>query len=305
MKKITLLILTFCALQIGNAQTNLFFDDFESYTDFIITGIGSWDTLDLDGLGTYSGGGGTFDNQNAAMAYLIFNPSVAGVTNADTPGAELRDFDPFSGLKYAAAWAGAPMPPVTANDDWLISPSIDLAVSGNSVTFQVKAMSNSYGDESYEVGVFAGTGTPTDSSDFIILGGVRTATYPDWEEVTVDLSAYDDTEIRIGIHYISSDVYMLMVDDFSVDTTLNLSVDDLEAQSFTYNYNNSLQSLNLNSNLSPLSNVSVFDILGKRVFNTTLSGNQGSINLSSITEGVYIAKVTTEAGTRTFRFVKN
>ena len=46
MKKITLFILSVFAFNLSNAQTNLFFDDFESYTDFIITGIGDWDTLD-------------------------------------------------------------------------------------------------------------------------------------------------------------------------------------------------------------------------------------------------------------------
>ncbi|MFT4780478.1 MAG: hypothetical protein ACJAZK_000802 [Psychroserpens sp.] len=113
------------------------------------------------------------------MAFIIFNPAAAGSTNEDDPAAaEARNFDPFSGVKYAAAWASPPGA-LAANDDWLISPPVDLAVSGNSVTFQVKAMSNTYGDENYEVGIYTGTGTPTASSDFNILGGTRTATYPD------------------------------------------------------------------------------------------------------------------------------
>jgi hypothetical protein len=305
MKKITLLIFTICAFHIGNAQTNLFFDDFESYTDFIITDIGDWDTLDLDGLVTYTGGASVFENANAAMAFIIFNPSVAGSTNEDDPAeAEARDFDPFSGVKYVAAWAGVPAAPVTANDDWLISPPIVLAVSGNSVTFQVKAMSNSYGDESYEVGIYTGIGTPTASSDFAILGGTRTATYPDWEEVTVDLSAYDDTEIRIGIHYTSSDVYMLMVDDFSVDTTLNLSVNELESNTFTHSYNKDTDILTLESSNLPFSGLEIYNILGQRVINNTLSTSNEAIDISNLKDGVYLAKVSIQGQIQTIKILK-
>lgn len=303
MKKITLLLFTIIAFNIGNAQTNLFFDDFESYTDFIITGIGDWDTLDLDGLGTYSGGGGTFDNQNAIMAFMIFNPTAAGVTNEADPGeGEVRNFDAFSGMKYAAAWAGVPAAPVTANDDWLISPSIDLAASGNSLTFQVKAMSNTYGDESYEVGVYTGVGTPAGSGDFDIIGGVRTATYPDWEEVSVDLSAYDGDTVRIGIHYVSSDVYMLLVDDFSVDTTL--SVDQFDANSFTYSYNKNTDDLTLNSAVSALSNVEIYNILGQRAYNAQLSQNSEVISLNGLKDGVYLVKVSIEDQTKTIKILK-
>ena len=146
-------MMTLLMFSFGNAQTNLFFDDFESYTDFIITGIGNWETLDLDGLATYTGGvpGADYPNANAAMAFQVFNPSTttpAAATNQSDPLAgEVRNFDPFSGAKFIGAWAGVPAAPVNANDDWLISPAVTLAASGNTVTFQVKALSNTYGDE--------------------------------------------------------------------------------------------------------------------------------------------------------------
>src|SRR5690606_12199604 len=129
----------------------LFSDDFESYSNFIIDGIGDWITIDVDGSPTYTGGTATptWPNANAAMAYQIFNPAAAGVTNA-TSGTETRNFDPRSGAKYAAAWAAVPGAN-PANDDWLVSPVLSLGASGNSVSFWVKAMSNSYGPENYNV----------------------------------------------------------------------------------------------------------------------------------------------------------
>ena len=302
MKKITLLIVALLAFNFGNSQTNIFFDDFESYTDFIITGIGDWDVLDLDGLGTYSGGGGTFDNQNAAMAFMIFNPTAAAVTN-DLTGAsgETRDFDPYSGVKYAAAWAAVPGAN-PANDDWLISPVVTLAESGNTVSFQVKAMSNTYGDESYEVGVYVGTGDPTGSGDFTVLGGTRTATFPDWELINVDLSAYNEMDIRIGIHYTSSDVYMLMVDDFSVDTTLGL--DEFATNTFNHSYNKDTKQLKLESSNLPFDSIEVFNILGQNVISKSLSQLNEVIDLANLKDGVYLAKVTIQGQTQTIKLLK-
>lgn len=318
MKKITLLFFAFLVFNLNNAQTNLFFDDFESYTDFIITGIGSWETLDLDGLNTYvTDIDYDYPNAGAAMAFQIFNPSTTTVgtpsagtpspaTNATSPpDAENRNFDPFSGNKYAGAWGAVPSTTggPTANDDWLISPVITLAASGNSLTYQIKALSDTYGDESYQIGVYVGTGSPTGSSDFTILGGTRTATYPAWEEVVVDLGAYDGMDIRIGIHYISSDVYLLMVDDVSVDTTL--SVDQFNLNSFSHNYDKASQLLKLESSSMAMTNVEIYSILGQNIMSQSLNGQSESIDISSLNDGVYIAKVFVDDDFKTIKFVKN
>ena len=315
MKKITLLFLMFMAFTFGNAQSNLFFDDFESYNDFIIDGIGDWITLDLDALPTYTGGVGSdadpasYANAGAPMAFQIFNPSTttpsAATNETDPSTGEVRNFDAFSGSKYAGAWAAVPSTTggAIANDDWLVSPLITLAMSGNSLTLQAKALSNTYGDESYEIGIYTGAGTPTGSSDFTVIGGTRTATYPDWEEVTVDLAAYDDTTIRIGIHYTSSDVYMLMVDDFSVDTSL-LSVDDFDSNTFSHSYNKDTDNLTLESSNSPFSSVEIYNILGQRVLSNSLSQNNETINLSSLKDGIYLTKVFIQGQTKTIKILK-
>lgn len=204
----------------SGSLVTLFSDDFESYSDFIIDGIGDWITIDVDGLNTYTGGTATptWANAGAAMAYQIFNPAAAAVTNSDGSDGETRDFDPRSGAKYAAAWAAVPGAS-PANNDWLVSPVLSLGGSGNSVSFWVKAMSNSYGPENYNVGVYVGTGVPTSGSDFTMISAASlTAPYAVWTEDTYDLSAYNNQDIRIGIHCISADRYMFMVDDFSVST---------------------------------------------------------------------------------------
>lgn len=206
----------------GSAIT-LFEDDFESYNDFIINNIGDWITLDLDGLNTYTGGTATptWDNANSPMAYQIFAPAAAGVTNSDGTDGETRDFDPRSGTKYAAAWAAVPSNPLIQNDDWLVSPVLSLGSSDNTVSFWVKAMSNTYGPENYNVGIYTGNGTPTSGADFTLISGASlTAPYGSWDEVTYNLSSlgYNNQDVRIGIHCISADRYMFMVDDFMAMT---------------------------------------------------------------------------------------
>ncbi|GGG34994.1 M43 family zinc metalloprotease [Bizionia arctica] len=215
--------------------TTLIDEDFESYSDFIIDNIGEWITLDLDELGTYAAvEDPTYPNAYGEMAYQIYNPSTTtpSPSTNDLTGAsgETRNFDPHSGSKYAGSWAGSPEGGVTANNDWLISPVLSLGVSGNSVSFWVKSLSNTYGLENYNVGVYVGTGIPTSGSDFtLISASSETAPYGTWSEDTYDLSAYNNQEIRIGIHCISADRYMFMVDDFSavsffqnnVQTTVN------------------------------------------------------------------------------------
>lgn len=57
MKKILLLAVALLGASANNyAQTVLFEDSFETYTDFAITGIGDWLTIDIDGSSTYAGG---------------------------------------------------------------------------------------------------------------------------------------------------------------------------------------------------------------------------------------------------------
>ncbi|MCX7548478.1 choice-of-anchor J domain-containing protein [Xanthomarina sp. F1114] len=213
---------------ISGTLTTLVDEDFEGYSDFIIDNIGDWITLDLDGLGTYASvDNANYPNAFAPMAYQIYNPATttpAPSTNS-SGGAETRNFDPHSGAKYAAAWAASPAGGVNANDDWLISPVLSLGASGSSVSFWVKALSDTYGPENYNVGVYVGSGVPTSGSDFTLISGAsETAPYGTWLEDTYDLSAYNNQDIRIGIHYISSDAYMFMVDDFTAVTFLQNDV---------------------------------------------------------------------------------
>ena len=179
MKKIAIVFLSILFTS-AQAQTVLLNEDFESYPDFTITNFGGWSLLDLDQLDTtnYLGGDpappinwvANWPNAGSKMAFQIFNFSQSNATNdfIGTSG-DIRNFNPRSGQKYAACWAGRMVQSYQGNNDWLIAPAVTLGASGNQISMYLKSLSSSYGDERFQVGVYVGAGNPTKSEDFVII----------------------------------------------------------------------------------------------------------------------------------------
>lgn len=65
---------------------------------------------------------------------------------------------------------------------------------------------------------------------------------------------------------------------------------------------NSGSILNITSNANSTKAVAIFDVLGKQVLNTTTSNS--TVNVSNLTAGVYIVKVTEEGKTATKKLIK-
>ena len=286
-----------------NAQTTLFTDSFENYEDFTITNFGDWSLLDLDGLNTFTVSEEyEWPNIGTAQAYQVWNSETSGVPNSSS-GDETRNFDPRTGNKFAASWGSE-----EGNDDWLISPAILLGNSGNTITFYVKSLSDSYGLEEYNVGIYTGTGTPAATSDFTIIQDTQEAPYGDWEEVTILLDeSYAGQSVRIGIHNVSVNHYMFMVDDFSVTTTGTVSVKDVLASKFSVSPNPATNVINIdNAENILLSNVSIVDINGRTVNSISFDGvASAQINISNLAAGVYVMNIASDKGTISKKIVKN
>ena len=309
MKKLLLSFLFIGCLG-ANAQTTLFEDHFDTYDDFLITGFGGWSTLDIDLLNTYVGGQtgpATWANAGDPQAFQIFNPTTAMVTNLTSATDENRNFDPRSGAKYAASWAGVPDISAPGNEDWLISPPITLGSSGNELSVWVKSMSDTYGLENYSIGVYVGSGEPALSSDFVLTAAnTLEAPYAIWENITVDLNDYSGQTIRIGIRNEGSDHYMLMVDDFKVTTT-GLGINEAFAKKFnTYpNPATNVVTISNNDNIL-LTNVAINDINGRTIKTVAVSNlSEVELNVSDLSAGVYFMNVSTDSGIAVKKFIKN
>lgn len=301
MKKLLLSLAFIAGITAVNAQTVLFYDDFESYEDFIIDGIGDWIMIDQDLSGTYSGGGGEFPNQFDPKAFMVFNMFTAGVTNDDGSGGEERYFDPVDGLdKYMGCWASVDAP----NNDWMISPPITLGAGGNMLEFVHKSLSSTYGYETFNVLIYAGTDTPS-PGDFTALDTNLTSnSWQSWLTYTKNLDAYAGQTVRIAIQCTSNDAYMFMVDNFKVTAEDVAGVSDLN-KTISAVYPNPVVDtfqvdLSAKFNAADV-NLSITDMTGKEVRSFAKST---SYNVSDLAAGVYILKITDGKNTETKKIVK-
>ena len=195
-----------------NKEEPSFFDDFESYDAFAVQ-FGEWTGIDGDGMAA-APIQGDYPNRGSMQYAQIINPlEVEPVWWYDYP--VLR---PYSGKQYVGFVRTASG---YANDDWLISPAIEVK-NDNLLRFMAKA-ADVY-PERFEVGVavVGDAGSQPEERDFDIIssGNYETVSYEQWQAVTYDLSDYAGQTVKIGIHYISDanryGAFMLMVDDFYV-----------------------------------------------------------------------------------------
>ncbi len=111
-------------------------DDFDSYTPFIIDGIGDWTVFDGDGSTTLASPRipNAYDHEGEPMAFQVFNNVDAGTwveDNYDDP------FEAHSGNQYLIC-PSADYP--AENDDWIITPRL----SGHEQTVSFWAHSATY-----------------------------------------------------------------------------------------------------------------------------------------------------------------
>lgn len=111
-------------------------DDFDSYTPFIIDGIGDWTVYDGDGATTLASPRipNAYDHEGEPMAFQVFNNVDAGTwveDNYDDP------FEAHSGNQYLIC-PSANYP--TENNDWIITPRL----SGHEQTVSFWAHSATY-----------------------------------------------------------------------------------------------------------------------------------------------------------------
>jgi PKD repeat protein len=194
-------------IQTGRANLNIepnVLEDFESYTDFS-TEFTPWILNDVDGSLTYGITDVTFPNSGSAMAYIIFNPN-----NTTPSSGSDEELTAHSGDKFAACFA-ATSPP---NNDWLITPLLDLGESSN-INFYGKSYTTDYGAERLKVLVST---TGTSSGDFTEISNGYIELPADWTEYNYDLSAYNNQNIHIAFQCVSNDAFILMLDDVLVST---------------------------------------------------------------------------------------
>src|SRR5690606_38736120 len=268
MKKITLLAALFAGFAM-NAQVTIWEDGFENYDDFAFSVIGDYSQIDNDGDTTYLINGTTFENEGYTGTAIVFNPSMT------TPSSVGTDFDTRSGDKglYMFASDGS-VSGVPQNDDYIITPQIDLTGAlGSTFSFWAKSVTDQYGLEKIEV-LLSTTGTAEGDFTELLSNGVEEVPI-DFTEYLFDLSAYDGMPVYIAIHYVTSDAFVLQMDDFKV-TASTLGVSDQTFEGFKYFVANN--NLNLSTNTS-MEKVALYNMLGQQVISQKLNSNNETVSL--------------------------
>ncbi|AZA76737.1 T9SS C-terminal target domain-containing protein [Chryseobacterium sp. G0186] len=298
MKKI-LLLGAFLGVYSLNAQTTIFEDSFETYTDFAYTTgtVGSWTLRDLDGKQSYTINQATFPNQQIPKAFIVFNK--AGIVPA--PAATATQFNARTGNKVMACFdVSSPAPLV--NNDWLISPKFTLGSSGNNVTFWAKSINELYGAEKFNVYVST-TDTQTTSFTKLNPTTIVTPSVVAWNQHTFNLDAYSGQAVYFAIQCVSDDQFALLIDDFKVTTTGTLGTSEVSkasASAISVYPNPATDVLNIKSK-EKVNTIEIYDVSGRKV-PAELNGDK--VNVRNLNPGSYIINIETKAGKTTEKFIK-
>ncbi len=268
-------------------------DNFECHTEFAISDIGDWVMYDLDGGTTWGANAVDFTNESYVGTGIIYNQELATGT-----GGDISAWDTYEGNQglyfFASGASGTTFP----NDDWMISPEFTLSgVTSPTFSMWAKSVNDTYGLERFQVGV----GNSTDYNDFTIISeGTYIEAPTNWTQYQFDLSQYEGQTIRIAIHYMSNDSFVLQTDSYTVDGTLG--IEDSVINNFEYFYNVSSKTLEMTSD-ETLRKIQIFNILGQKVFEENINSNVHTSNLTDLGTSIYIVNIEGTTGVKSFKLL--
>ena len=268
MKKITLLAALFAGFAI-NAQTTFFSDDFNDED------VSDWTIYDEDG-----------DGNNWGDLFAVTDQNGNPVT-------------PISLI--SRSWQTVPLTP----DNWIVSPAIDLTTASGDVllTWKVQAAAAEWDNENYSVYV----ATSSDLADLESATVTFTEVYDDPNdegtqyERSLDLSSLSGETVYLAFrHHNVTDMDYLSIDDVTISGVLAVGTNEFK----DFNHFIANNNLNLSANTS-MEKVALYNMLGQQVVSQKLNSNNETVSLSGLQSGVYIATVSIDGASKSFKIVKN
>ena len=252
-----------------------------------------------------------FANQNAFTSCYSIEDA-----NADTTSWGYNNGNDFDGDTVNDPVALIfPPDPTVAKDDWLFLP---MAINGvANADYDVTVVYNVFnnpvtGSESFDIVVLdspssaAATQTVVGTYSGITQAGAGVADLlPNAYTSTATYTPAADGTFYIGIHATTPQATSAILTLFSIDVNETLGLNDFESNDFTYSYSKDLETLTLESSNLEMTNIEIYSILGQNVISKPLSSTREVIDIASLNDGVYLAKVFADGGSKTIKFVKN
>lgn len=208
-----------------------------------------------------------------------------------------------------------PPNPTVAKDDWLFLPMAfnGVANADYDLTIVYNVFDNPVaGSESFDIVVLD---SPTSSAAMqTVIGSYSGITQAGAGVADLLPNAYTSTAtytpttngtFYFGIHATTPQATSAILTVFSLGVSETLGLNDFESNNFAHSYSKDLKTLTLESSNLEMTNIEIYSILGQKVISKSLSNSREVIDVASLNDGVYLAKVFADGGSKTIKFVKN
>jgi len=142
----------------------------------------------------------------------------------------------------------------------------------------------------------------TSINDYWHLLGEYTYACEDWETITLDLPEASDAYI-IAFKGKSNNADGVYVDDVWVGNDPGVGVGEISTLAAMVSPNPTTGSVMIEASAVE-GDVTIFDLFGRQVMSATLHDGRAKLDLSAFAKGVYVARISSEAGTSTIKLVK-
>ena len=142
----------------------------------------------------------------------------------------------------------------------------------------------------------------TSINDYWHLLGDYTYACEDWETITLDLPEASDAYL-IAFKGKSNEADGVYVDDVWVGNDPTVGVEEQLTFVATVSPNPTTDKVTVETNANE-GQVDVFDMLGKQMLTAPVIDGRAELDLSTYAKGVYVARISSEMGTRTIKLVK-
>ncbi|MCR4964478.1 MAG: choice-of-anchor J domain-containing protein [Bacteroidales bacterium] len=180
-------------------------------------------------------------------------------------------------------------------DNWLITPAIAIPAEGANISWYVAAQDPDYPADHYEVMIST---TGTNPADFTSVYE-ETIQSSDFELRGINIPQYAGQNIHVAfVHNECTDMFMMKLD--AVNITAGTGVNDFNNNVSVYP-NPATDVLNVSAN-SNIQSVEIMNLMGQTVQSYNANDLFTQINISSLSNGMYMVRVNTENGVINHKF---